>query len=600
MMCSFMNNNHNIKLIAMSFQVFNKLWILLTILLLITGQACSQEKSTPVSAPDPNNPDQSEATVSDPQFDWYTYVGDDPIYRDLSVSLNEFINPINSGFYPDPSIVRAGDDYYMIHSSFSYFPGIPIFHSKDLVNWEQIGHVLDRPSQLQVDGLAISEGVFAATIEYHEGTFYVINTIVGGGGNFIVTTDDPAGDWSDPMWLNNVYGIDPSLFFDDDGTTYILNNDGPEGEPLYEGHRAIWIRPYDLEENQPTGEAKVLVNGGVDISEQPIWIEGPHMMKVNGDYILHNAEGGTGPQHSQVVFKGDDPMGPFTPWDQNPILTQRHISPNREFAVEYVGHADMVKTQNDEWWAVFLGVRPYDGSHFNTGRETFLLPVTWTEDNWPTILEGDETVPVKLNRPVLPLSEEPVPPNNGNFTFTDEFDSPELADYWTIIRTPQLEWWNISDDGHLQMESRSEIISGTGNPSFIGKRQKNAYATVSTKMTFDPEVEGNVAGLVAFQGQNHYYLLGVTANEEGQKEIYLEKSEGDQKEIIASEVIEENPDNVYYLQIEARGAEYDFSYGLSEDDWQSLYRGADGTILSTNKAGGFVGTVIGMYAYTPD
>ncbi|GAA5522150.1 glycoside hydrolase family 43 protein [Aliifodinibius salicampi] len=576
------------------------LMLLPAFLLLMAGQVCSQDLSP--SADNPPDTDQSDATVSDPKFDWYKYVGNDPIYRDLSVGQDEYINPINSGFYPDPSITRAGDDYYMVHSSFSYYPGIPIFHSKDLINWEQIGHVLDRPSQLQVDGLGISEGVFAPTIEYNDGTFYVVNTIVGGGGNFIVTTDDPAGDWSDPMWLNGVGGIDPSLFFDDDGTTYILNNDAPEGEPLYQGHRAIWIRPYDLEANQPAGEAKVIVNGGVDISEQPIWIEGPHMMKVNGEYILHNAEGGTGPQHSQVVFKGDDPMGPFEPWDQNPILTQRHISPNREFPVEYVGHADMVETQNGEWWAIFLGVRPYDGSNFNTGRETFLLPVTWTEDNWPTILdyESKETVPVKLERPDLPLSEEPVPPNNGNFTYTDDFESPELADYWTMIRTPQSEWWNISDDGQLEIESRSEIISGRGNPSFIGKRQKNAYATVSTKMTFDPKVEGNVAGLVAFQGENYYYLLGVTANEEGQYEIYLEKSEGNQKEIIASEVIEDNPDNKYYLKIQARGAEYDFSYGIGEDDWQPLYQGADGTILSTTKAGGFVGTVIGMYAYTPE
>lgn len=580
--------------------MFEKSLLLLpAFLLLMASQACSQDSSP---SADPTEADQSEATVSDPKFDWYKYVGNDPIYRDLSVGQDEYINPINSGFYPDPSITRAGDDYYMIHSSFSYYPGIPIFHSKDLVNWEQIGHVLDRPSQLQVDGLAISEGVFAPTIEYHDGTFYVINTIVGGGGNFIVTTDDPAGDWSDPMWLNGVGGIDPSLFFDDDGTTYVLNNDAPEGEPLYQGHRAIWIRPYDLEANEPAGEAKVLVNGGVDISEQPIWIEGPHMMKVNGEYILHNAEGGTGPQHSQVVFKGDDPMGPFTPWDENPILTQRHISPDREFPVEYVGHADMVKTQNDEWWAIFLGVRPYEGGHFNTGRETFLLPVTWTEDGWPTILdyESEETVPVKLERPDLPLSEDPVPPTNGNFTYTDDFNDSKLADYWTMIRTPQSQWWNISDNGQLQIESRSETISGTGNPSFIGKRQKNAYATVSTKMTFDPEAEGNVAGLVAFQGERYYYLLGVTVNEEGEKEIYLEKSEGDQKEVIASEVIEENPDNEYYLKIQARGGEYDFSYGFSEDEWQPLYEGADGTILSTTKAGGFVGTVIGMYAYTPE
>ena len=587
----------------MSFQTIKKIWVLLPFLLLTAGQACSQESTNPVSPPDPDEQNRSEAEVPDPQFDWFTYEGNDPIYQDIEVGEDEYINPINAGFYPDPSITRAGDDYYMVHSSFTYYPGIPIFHSTDLVNWEQIGHVLDRPSQLPVDGLRTSRGVFAPTIEYHDSTFYVINTLVDSGGNFIVTTEDPAGDWSDPMWLNGVGGIDPSLFFDDDGTTYILNNDAPEGEPLYQGHRAIWIRPYDLEANQPTGEAKVIVNGGVDISEQPIWIEGPHMMKVNGEYILHNAEGGTGPQHSQVVFKGDDPMGPFEPWDQNPILTQRHISPNREFAVEYVGHADMVKTQNDEWWTIFLGVRPYDGTHFNTGRETFLLPVTWTEDNWPTILdyESKETVPLKLKRPDLPLSEDPVPPTNGNFTYTDDFDSPELADYWTMIRTPQSEWWNITDDGYLEIESRSEGIRGRHNPSFIGKRQKNAYATVSTKMIYEPATTSDVAGLVAYQGEHrpgeiYYYLMGVSKNEQGQTVIYVEKSAGEQKEIIASEVIEENPDDTYFLKIEARGAEYDFSYGLEEDSWNTLVEGADGTVLSTTRTGGFTGTVIGMYA----
>src|SRR5699024_11185511 len=154
-----------------------------------------------------------------------------------------------------------------------------------------------------------------------------------------------------------------------------------------------------------------------------------------GEYILHAAQGGTGPNHSQVVLKGNSPMGSFIPYENNPILTQRHISRHREFDVEYVGHADMVETQNGEWWTIFLGVRPYDGVHFNTGLETFLLPVTW-KDGWPVILEGDQTVPVKLKRPDLPYGEEPNPPTHGNFTHTDNFNSPKLADYWIMIRTP--------------------------------------------------------------------------------------------------------------------------------------------------------------------
>lgn len=549
----------------------------------LIGSACS--------GPDSNT------SGSNPSFDWFTYEGNDPVYEELSIGDDEFINPVNAGFYPDPSIVRVEDDYYMVHSSFGYYPGIPIFHSTDLVNWQQIGHVLDRPSQLPVDGLGISRGIFAATIEYHDGTFYVLSTLVDAGGNFMVTTDDPAGDWSELIWLDNVGGIDPSLFFDEDGTAYVLNNDAPEGAPLYEGHRAVWIREYDVENNQSVGEQKVIIDGGVDITQEPIWIEGPHIMLVDGEYVLHAAEGGTGPDHSQVVLKGDHPMGPFTPYENNPILTQRHISPDREFAVEYVGHADMVETQNGEWWAVFLGVRPYDGTHFNTGRETFLLPVTWKE-GWPVILENDEIVPVKLTRPDLPKAETPEPPQQGNFTYTDDFDSPQLADYWTMLRTPHEEWWSLSEDGFLTIEARPEKISGLGNPSFIGRRQQHAYASASTKMRYSPKQPGDIAGLVAFQGEQFYYMLGVTLNEDGQKEIFLEKSEGDDKSIVASEILENTPVDEFYLKIDARGAEYDFSYATAENGWRYLHEGADGTILSTYKAGGFVGTVIGMYAYS--
>jgi len=538
-----------------------------------------------------------EKITSDPSFDWFLYEGKDPIYEQLTIENDEYVNPIIAGFYPDPSIVRVDDDYYMVHSSFSYYPGIPIFHSKDLVNWNQIGNVLDRPSQLAVDSLGISRGVFAPTIEYHDGIFYVLTTLVDAGGNFMVTTKDPTDSWSDPIWLDRVGGIDPSIFFDDDGKVYVINNDAPEGQPLYQGHRAIWIREYDLETNKSISEPKVIINGGVDISTKPVWIEGPHLIKVNGEYVLHAAEGGTGPEHSQVVLKGNFPLGPFTPYPGNPILTQRHISPNREFSVEYVGHADMVETAAGEWWTIFLGVRPYDGNHFNTGRETFLLPVTW-KDGWPIILEGETVVPVKLQKPDLPTQPKAEIPMNGNFSVLEEFESDNLADYWLRIRTPREDWYKInSDKGSLTIEARDHHISGLGQPSFIGRRQQHAFASASTKVKFKPEKNGDVAGLVALQGENFYYLLGITLNENGKEEIFLEKSEGDQVERIASRVLSQESVNEYYLKIDARGAVYDFSYAYTENDWQVLFEGADGTILSTNKAGGFVGTVIGMYAY---
>ena len=169
-----------------------------------------------------------------------------------------------------------------------------------------------------------------------------------------------------------------------------------------------------------------------------------------------------------------------------------------------------------------------------------------------------------------------------------------------MIRTPREDWWNISEDGFLQIEARPDIISGLGNPSFIGRRQQHAYGSASTKMIYSPEKPGDVAGLVAFQGEHYYYLLGVTLNDQGQKEVFVEKHEGDQKNIVASDVLEDNPSNEYFLKIEAKGSKYDFSYALSQGNWQNLHQGADGTVLSTTKAGGFVGTVIGMYAYSPN
>ncbi|HEX2860460.1 MAG TPA: family 43 glycosylhydrolase, partial [Lacunisphaera sp.] len=173
-------------------------------------------------------------------FDWFEY---DKPAADAALASGQYPNPLFSGFYPDPSICQVGEDYYLIHSTFAYYPGIPIFHSRDLVNWRQLGHVIHRPEQLRYDGLGVSRGLFAPAISHHDGTFYVVCTLIDGGGNFVVTAKDPAGPWSDPVWLH-FEGIDPSIFFDDDGRAWMINNGAPEGKPLYEGHRAIWIQEF--------------------------------------------------------------------------------------------------------------------------------------------------------------------------------------------------------------------------------------------------------------------------------------------------------------------------------------------------------------------
>ena len=366
----------------------------------------------------------AETTVS---FDRFEYVGRDPTHDLRIPSPRSYANPILGGYYPDPSITRVGDTYYLVNSTFAHWPGIPIHESSDLVHWKLIGHALSDPAQVTFDGLGISRGVFAPSIHFHEGTYYVINTLADAGGNFFVTAKNPAGPWSAPVWLKEIDGIDPSFFFDGD-KAFILNNGPPEGAPLYDGHRAIWMQEFDLATNKVKGPRKVIVNGGADISKKPIWIEGPHLYRIKGWYYLLCAEGGTGPGHSEVIFRSKSPWGPFEPGPDNPILTQRDLPKERENPVTNAGHADLIEMKDGSWWAVFLASRPYSGFRFNTGRETFLLPVTWT-NGWPVILEHGKPIPYVAEGPaamprgkVAPVHDE----LSGNFTRVEEFDGAGL------------------------------------------------------------------------------------------------------------------------------------------------------------------------------
>jgi xylan 1,4-beta-xylosidase len=210
-------------------------------------------------------------------FDWVEYKGEEQ----SKPAPGTYKNPILPGFQPDPSIVGVGKDFYLINSSFGFFPGIPIFHSRDLVSWTQIGNALDRPEQMNLAGMGSQRAIFAPAITYHKGLFYIITTCVDCGGNFVITASDPKGPWSQPKWLD-FEGIDPSIFVDSKGRGWVVNNGSPDGTPAYEGHRAIWIQELDLKSLTMKGPRKVLVNGGVDFSKKPIWIEGPHIYAKDG------------------------------------------------------------------------------------------------------------------------------------------------------------------------------------------------------------------------------------------------------------------------------------------------------------------------------
>jgi xylan 1,4-beta-xylosidase len=523
-------------------------------------------------------------------FDWFEYTGRDKVFE-TQLPPGSYRNPILAGFYPDPSIARAGDKYYLVHSTFSYFPGIPIFESTDLVHWTQIGHVIDRASQLRFDGLGISRGVFAPTIEYHDGTFYVLNTAVDSGGNYLVTATDPRGPWSDPIWLPEIDGIDPSIFFDDDGRAYILNNGPPEGVPQYDGHRAIWIQEFDVAKRKLIGPRKVILDGGVDPSTQPIWIEGPHMYRVNGYYYLVCAEGGTGINHSQVVLRGNSPWGPFEPYKDNPILTQRDLPADRPDPIINAGHADIVQATDGTWWAVFLATRTYDGKHYNTGRETFLLPVTW-RDGWPVILEKGKTIPYVEKGPSFMRSEAQAP-LTGNFTWRDDFSGPVLDFSWIQVHVPKQAWYDLKKKpGTLLIEPLATTLSDKQNPSFLARRQQHTHFDASTALNL-PKSERVSAGLAAFQSEDYWYFLG-TRREGKNVRVFLEKKSGAQPEIVAETQVRAGKQ--IKLKVTGDGGDYSFYFDADGKGFKPLKEHDDGTILSTEVAGGFVGAVVGMYA----
>lgn len=492
-----------------------------------------------------------------------------------------FTNPVLPGFYPDPSICRVGDDYYLVTSTFAYFPGVPIFHSRDLVNWRQIGNVLDRPSQLNLDGADHSGGIYAPTIRYHQGRFYMITTNVTHGGNFLVTAEDPAGPWSDPYWLEDAPGIDPSLFFDDDGKVYYTGNRPNPGGMRYNGDCEIYLQELDLKTMRLTGEVHVLWKGAL---RKAIWPEGPHIYKVNGYYYLVIAEGGTAHEHAVTVARSEKITGPYIGNPGNPILTHRHLG--RDYPIVNVGHGDLVETPNGEWWFVVLASRPYGGYYRNLGRETFLVPVRW-ENGWPVMSPGEGRVLFEYPCPDLPADDRPAE------AACDHFDGPELDFKWVFLRTPRESFWSLAErPGHLRLKLRPQMITRKENPSFVGRRQQHMDFSARTVMEFTPAAENEEAGLVLIQSDQYNLRAVLTKGKDGNV-LRLIKCYDGKEEVLAEEAYAAGK---IYLQAQARGQDYSFYYGASERELKPLATKVDGRFLSTDVAGGFVGTCLGIYA----
>lgn len=477
-------------------------------------------------------------------------------------------NPVIPGFHPDPSVCKAGDDFYLVTSTFEYFPGVPVFQSKDLVNWKQIGHCLTRPSQVNLNKIRPSGGIFAPTIRYHEGTFYMITTNVSDKGNFIVHTQDPAGEWSDPVWLKQG-GIDPSLYFEDD-KCYLASNPGNciylseinpvTGEQLSES-RAVW-----------TG------TGGR-------YPEAPHIYKKDGWYYLLLSEGGTEYGHKVTIARSKHIFGPYESNPANPILT--HINLNAQNnPIQGTGHADLVQANNGSWWMVFLAFRPQSGLHHLLGRETFLAPVRWDKNAWP-VVNGDGTVDLNMEVPTLPLKPfQKVP-------YSTDFDESKLGFEWNYLRNPRPGNYSLQErKGYLRLKATPVSVDEVDSPTFIGRRQEHIYFTATTAMDIYDARKGDEAGLTVFLSNTAHYDL-VLKQVEGKKRVLVLRYRLGVMNHIEREV--QVPNGQIHVQVSGSNDFYSFAYSLDGKNFEPLAK-MDVRYISSETAGGFTGIYLGLFA----
>lgn len=552
-----------------------------------------------------------KVTPGQSYFRSFTYEGNDPIFAPNKLGEGEVFNPILQGAYSDCSICRKGNDYYMVSSNYTFYPGLPVLHSTDLVNWEQISYALSTEQHLLNTSLKADQGIFPGTIRYNEAddTFYIVGSLVGGGGHFIIKAKDPKGPWSVPEWLYGMGGVHPSIFFEDNGRgrCYILNQGNPNYEPPYTDYKVIWLQEFDLANMKLKGDRKIILAGGDQLEKKPTWLECPHLFKVGKYYILTASEGGgLGNGYSTCVFRSENIWGPYERYSQNPILTQRRLSPGREEAVTNTGRVDMVETPQGDWWAVFQGVRPYTPTNdYHQGRETYMLPVKWDGD-WPYIIRNGEGLASKLKAPFgakyaadSAVYAKYIP--HGNFKYVENFVSDSLPLQWSHLRTPV--GMPIVPNGEQGLTIPLEInnIRSQRHTGYIAMRVMHNVFSAETEMHFLPQNHAEYSGMAMYLNDRCNYEIGVAMDDDERYVVRLQKTdkEGDNlvKTDIRSKRLDENFSGRIFLRVERCADGFAFQYKLNEaDSYVDLERQLSLDYLSLNKQTGFYGLTIGPYA----
>lgn len=520
--------------------------------------------------------------------------------NELPSQQNSFINPIIPGGHPDPSICKVGDAFYIVNSSFEYYPGLPIHKSTDLINWELIGYGLHREEQctdkvnlvdVQSDG-----GIHAPTIRFNNGTFYIITTNVYYNEdtkttdfvNFIITAKNPEGPWSDPHVLEGAPGIDPDIFFDDDGKVWYVGTHSPE-KPNFPGEGEIWLQEIDIENWKLIGKRSYLWRGACG----GVWAEGPHMYKRNGWYYLMIAEGGTSYNHAMMIAVSDSVNGSFIANWRNPILTTRHLSYDNW--VHSTGHADLIELNDGRWYMVALGIRGDEERGSNMGRETHLVPVQWEKEPF-------EWKDIKYEWPVVAPQTgkverfNPVPFNNTsqkrNASFVDNFDYTKLNLAWNFRRVPTKNMYSlIVNKGNLRLYTNPNVIKERGRTSLIGFRQTESDFEYQAKMNFHPKSDNSEAGISIFQKDGNYFTLTVV-KENNKYILQLKLAEPNSKPRILKKQVISNYNKEITFKVKSENHNYSFYYSMNGVEFILLEETKANHILSK----GYTGAYFGVYA----
>ncbi len=524
-------------------------------------------------------------------------------------------NPILRGFHPDPSIIRVGEDYYIATSTFEWWPGVRLHHSRDLKNWEQIEYPLSRLSQLDLRGVGASQGIWAPCLTYDQGTFYLVYTVVRSfycnmydTENYLVTSDNIHGPWSEPVALNN-FGFDPSLFHDEDGRKYMVSMVTDHRVPKKYAGRLV-LQEYDPEKKAMTGPVRDIYRG------EKIFLEGPHIYKRQGWYYLFAADTGTGEGHGQSVLRSRDIWGPYEMLKENhgeqreeneafSILTSRHYE---DILLQKSGHGDLVETPGGEWYMVhlcgraFVDRNPADAGRFPNsrrymmGRETAIQKILWREDGWP-VLEAGGTTPQNEVPVPKEVSEEVLCREAAAFPLVrDDFEEKVLSLDYQSLRIPMDEHYlSLSArPGWLRMYGRSGL-SSRFSQTLIARRMREYCMEASACVEFEPEVFKQMAGLIFLYDCDNYLYLHISRDEDVGKCITLLKAENKKYEYL-TDYIPVREKEALYLKMETRNAMTRFYYGYSEKDWQEIGPLINASFLSDEACGEgwFTGAMIGI------